>query len=122
MISHRCKLQSPLQKLLRQFFATQQPSSSSTAPATEGRQAEGGLELTILKRDDEADLDESIADGPEVAALYPVDTELSVKLDESTVTVLSQEVWESPQLYWQNHQKKTWNKFDNKHALRHGAV
>ena len=42
----------------------QQPSSSSTAPATEGRQAEGGLELTVLKRDDEADLDENVADGP----------------------------------------------------------
>ena len=82
------------------------------------------MELTILKRDDEADLDEQIVDGPEIAALYPVDTELPVKLDEITVTVLSQEVWEkSPQLFWQKkHPKKNWNKFDNKHALRHGAV
>ena len=63
-------------------------------PAIESRQAEGVLELTTMKRDDEVDLDESIADGPEIAALYPVDTELPVKFDESTVTVLSQEVWE----------------------------
>ena len=63
-------------------------------PAAESRQGEGGLELTAVKQDMEVDLDDSIADGPEIAALYPVDTELPVKLDESTVTVLSQEVWE----------------------------
>ena len=72
----------------------QQASSSSAMPATGSRQAEGGLALTAAKQDMEVDLDGSIVDGPEIAALYLVATELPVKLDENTATVLSQEVWD----------------------------
>ena len=43
-----------------------------------------------MKRDGKVDFDESIVDGPEIAALYIVDTELPVKFDDSTVVVLSQ--------------------------------
>jgi hypothetical protein len=92
-------------------------------PATEGSQAEGGLGLTAVKKDMELDLGDRVADGPEIAALYLVDTELPVKIDESTASVVSQEVWEqSLQLYWQKSPKKSWSRSDNKRVHMHGAV
>ena len=81
------------------------------------------MELTSIERDTEIEFDDSIVDGPEIAALYPDDTELPVKLDENTVTVLSQEVWvKSSNVLAKSLKKKSWNRFDSKHAHRHGAA
>ena len=53
--------------------SAQRASSYSAMPATESRQEEGGLELTAVTQAMEVDLDDSIAGGPELAALYAVD-------------------------------------------------